>query len=48
MVVLSKRTLIYKCVGLRPETDDLLDLTDEPDRLLLAAGKTSLRDLARH
>jgi transposase len=47
LVVLTKRTLVNRCLGLRPETDDLLALKDRPDRLLLAAVKTSLRDLAR-
>jgi transposase len=30
-----------------PETDDLLSLADDRDRLLLAGVKTALRDLAR-
>jgi len=47
LVVLTKRTLVNRCLRLRPETDDLLALTFHPDRLLLAAVKTSLRDLAR-
>jgi transposase len=47
LVVLTKRTLVNRCLGLRPETSDLLSLSSEPDRLLLAAVKTSLRDLAR-
>lgn len=47
LVVLTKRTLVNRCVGLRPETTDLPSLSDEPDRLLLAAVKSSLRDLAR-
>lgn len=47
LVVLTKRTLVNKCAGLRPETDDLLSLAGDQDRLLLAAVKTSLRDLAR-
>jgi transposase len=47
LVVLTKRTLVNRCLRLRPETDDLLALTLHPDRLLLAAVKTSLRDLAR-
>lgn len=47
LVVLTKRTLVNRCLRLRPATDDLLCLSDEPDRLLLAAVKTSLRDLAR-
>ena len=47
LVVLTKRTLVNHCLRLRPETDDLLSLRGSPDRLLLAAVKTSLRDLAR-
>ena len=47
LVILTKRTLVNRCVGLRPETADLLSLSSDPDRLLLAAVKTSLRDLAR-
>lgn len=47
LVDLTKRTLVNKCAGLRPETDDLLSLNNDPDRLLMAAVKTSLRDLAR-
>lgn len=47
LVVLTKRTLVNRCLGLRPETAELLSLRGEPDRLLLAAVKTSLRDLAR-
>jgi transposase len=47
LVVLTKRTLVNRCLRLRPETDDLLSLTHDLDRLLLAAVKTSLRDLAR-
>lgn len=47
LVDLSKRTLINRCLRLRPETDDLMSLVSEPDRLLMAAVKTSLRDLAR-
>jgi transposase len=47
LVVLTKRTLVNRCLRLRPETEDLLPLTGHPDRLLMAAVKTSLRDLAR-
>ncbi len=47
LVMLTKRTLVNRCLRLRPETDDFLALTNEPDRLLMAAVKTSLRDLAR-
>lgn len=44
---LSKRTLIKRCLALRPETADLLSLATTPERLLLAGTKTALRDLAR-
>lgn len=47
LVVLSKRTLVNCCLRLRPGTEDLMSLADEPQRMLLAAVKTSLRDLAR-
>jgi transposase len=47
LVPLTKRTLVNRCLRLRPETDNLLALTGDPDRLLMAAVKTSLRDLAR-
>ena len=47
LVVLTKRTLVNRCLRLRPETDDLLSLTAEPERMLIAGIKTSLRDLAR-
>jgi transposase len=47
LVVLSKRTLVNRCLRLRPEVDDLLELVDQPQRLLLTGVKTALRDLAR-
>jgi transposase len=47
LVVLTKRTLVNRCLRLRPETDDLLALSGDPERLLLTAVKSSLRDLAR-
>lgn len=47
LVVLSKKTLVNRCLRLRPESDDLLNLAADPDRLLLAGIKTALRDLAR-
>jgi len=47
LVVLTKRTLVNRCLGLRPETGDLLSLADTPERMLTAGVKTSLRDLAR-
>jgi transposase len=47
LVVLGKRTLVNRCLRLRPESDDLLGLAIDPDRLLMAGVKTALRDLAR-
>ncbi|WP_422936549.1 IS110 family transposase [Sinomonas sp. P47F7] len=47
LVELSKKTLVNRCLRLRPESDDLLGLAAAPDRLLLAGVKTALRDLAR-
>jgi transposase len=47
LVVLTKRTLVNRCLRLRPETDDLISLASEPERLLITAVKTALRDLAR-
>jgi transposase len=47
LVALTRRTLVNRCLGLRPETSDLITLANDPDRLLLAGVKTSLRDLAR-
>ena len=46
LVVLTKQTLVNRCLRLRPETTDLLGLSAEPDRLLMAGVKTALRDLA--
>jgi transposase len=47
LVLLTKRTLINRCLRLRPEADQLLALAAEPERLLLAGVKMALRDLAR-
>lgn len=47
LVILSKKTLVNRCLRLRPESDDLIGLTTDPDRLLLAGVKIALRDLAR-
>lgn len=46
LVDLTKRTLVNRCLRLRPETDDLLSLMTAPERMHLAATKLSLRDLA--
>jgi transposase len=47
LVALTKRTLINRCLGLRPETTDFAHLRVHPERLLMASIKTALRDLAR-
>jgi len=47
LVVLTKRTLVNRCLRLRPDTEDFLVLAGDPDRLLLAGVKTALRNLAR-
>jgi transposase len=47
LVQLTKRTLVNRCLRLRPGTNQLVGLTHDPDRLLLAAAKTALRALAR-
>lgn len=46
LVVLTNRTLVNRCLGLRPETDQLLTLSADHGRLLMAGLKTALRDLA--
>jgi transposase len=47
LVDLTKRTFVNRCLVLEPETENLLELVDDPDRLVLAAVKLTLRDLAR-
>jgi transposase len=47
LVDLTKRTLVNRCLALDPETEDLLELIDEPERMVLASVKFTLRDLAR-
>jgi transposase len=47
LVKLTKRTLVNRCLRLRPEADELLSLVDDAERLLLAGVKLALRDLAR-
>jgi transposase len=47
LVNLTKRTLVNRCLRLRPETEDLLSLVTTPERMHLAGTKLSLRDLAR-
>jgi transposase len=47
LVRLRKRTLVNRCARLRPETTDLRSLANHGERLVLAATKASLRDLAQ-
>ena len=46
LITLTKRTLVKRCAGLDPDTEDLMALIDEPDRLHLATSKRALRELA--
>jgi transposase len=43
----TKRTLVNRCLRLRPETEDLLSLATAPERMHLAGTKLALRDLTR-
>lgn len=47
LVGLTKRTFVNACLALEPETEDLLELIEDPDRLVIASVKLTLRDLAR-
>jgi transposase len=47
LVTLTKRTLINRCLALRPEATNFAQLRAHPERLLMASIKTALRDLAR-
>jgi transposase len=47
LVELTKRTFVNRCLELEPEAEDLFELIDDPERLVLASVKLSLRDLAR-
>jgi transposase len=47
LVELTRRTFVNRCLTLEPETENLLELIDDPDRLVLASVKLTLRDLAR-
>lgn len=47
LVVLTKRTLANSCLGLRPETDDLISLASKPQPDAHRRDQISLRDLAR-
>lgn len=47
LIQLTKRPLANRCLRLLPETKNLVGLSHDPDRLLLAAAKTALRTLAR-
>ncbi len=45
--MLTKRTLVNRCARLRPESDDLVSLVGDPERLLVCGSKHALRELAR-
>jgi transposase len=47
LVELTKRTFVNQCLALEPETEDLVGLVDEPERLVIASVQLTLRDLAR-
>jgi len=47
LIDLTKRTLVNRCLALEPETGNLLELIDNPERLVIAGIQTALRDLAR-
>lgn len=47
LVDLTKRTFVNACLALEPETEDLFELVEEPDRLVVASVKLTLRNLAR-
>jgi transposase len=47
LVDLTRRTFVNRCLELEPETEDLLELIEEPNRMVLASVKLTLWDLAR-
>ena len=47
LVDLTKRSFVNQCLQQEPETENLLELIEEPERLVLASVKLTLRDLAR-
>jgi transposase len=47
LVGLTKRTFVNRCLALEPETEDLLELVDDSERLVVASVQLTLRDLAR-
>ena len=47
LVDVTRRTLVNRCLDLVPETENILELVDDPDRMVLASLKLTLRDLAR-
>lgn len=47
LVGLTKRTFVNRCLALEPETEDLLELMNDPERLVIASAQLTLRDLAR-
>lgn len=47
LVELTKRTFVNRCLDQEPETEDLLELIDDPERLVIASVKLTLRNLAQ-
>jgi transposase len=47
LVDLTKRTFVNRCFALEPETENLLELINNPDRFVVATVKMTLRDLAQ-
>jgi len=47
LVGLTKRTFVNHCLALEPETETLLELIEEPERLVIASVRLTLRDLAQ-
>jgi hypothetical protein len=47
LVHLTKRHLVNRCLTLEADTDRLVELVDDPDRLVVATINLALRDLAR-
>jgi transposase len=47
LVGFTKRTFVNRCLALEPETEELLELLDDPERLVVASTRFTLRDLAR-
>jgi transposase len=47
LVILTKRTLVNRCLQLEPPTGELITMIDDPEQLHLAGVTLSLVDLAR-